>query len=312
MRRDVRAARRARRPAVVLISSGAACLGTLLVCLRLATRCHRTSCAPQAPTGVEAPTRVEGHYDARKGAAGYSPVVAAFGSLAVPAVILLFTLKRPVGMAPEEWAKAVTLTAGLLVVGILGSVFSSLGLAGIAGEQYETDSIPPAVLWTGLSAAIAIVAIVSAFEILGAIYFTGLDTLFVLGVAATGAGSLSFVSLVLVDAPDVKHAGSRRRILNREQGVAWAYRASAIGLVPIGVALCLRLNNLMISLNTAVMDVLVISGLLVSFLSPLIGGWRSYSAKHTDPLAVQLYEAFLAAILIGIFAGTAIDLHPVG
>ena len=42
-----------------------------------------------------APAKAEGRYDIRRGAEGHAPIIGAFGVLAVPAIVVLFTVPRP-------------------------------------------------------------------------------------------------------------------------------------------------------------------------------------------------------------------------
>lgn len=57
-----------------------------------------------APAQSAELNRSEGRYDVRRGAAGYSPVIGTFGALAVPAIIVLFTVPRPPGPQQAPWS----------------------------------------------------------------------------------------------------------------------------------------------------------------------------------------------------------------
>ncbi|MGI5359757.1 hypothetical protein ACQI4E_31285 [Streptomyces sp. CA-252508] len=123
--------------------------------------------SPERPGPV-----VTGHYDVRRGAAAYAPIVGSFGALSVPATIVLFTT------AGSGDTTLVSLAAGLLVVAMIGSLTGSIALAAIGAEVDETANLPAAVMFVAVPVVVSLVSVLSAFATLAAIHLPTQKTLF--------------------------------------------------------------------------------------------------------------------------------------
>src|SRR4051812_28131439 len=98
----------------------------------------------------------EGWYDLRKGASAYAPIVGSFGSLAVTAIVVVFTVSA--GRIPQT---QVALSTGLLVIGFFGSLLGAFGLAAIGAENDPTANLGAAIMF------IAVPVVVSTTATLG-------------------------------------------------------------------------------------------------------------------------------------------------
>ena len=123
-----------------------------------------------------------GRYNIRMGASTYAPIIGLFGSLTVPAIVLAFDI-APKG--PDQKEK-IALTTGLLVIGLLGSLLSALGLSALGAEERPTANLSPAIMLHAVSAAIAIASVFGALEVLAAYYHSSAKTLFSVATASAG------------------------------------------------------------------------------------------------------------------------------
>ena len=115
--------------------------------------------------------RVEGWYDIRRGAAGYAPIVGAFGALSVPAIVFLFTIlsSEPPRMFTKQ-VPVIALAGGLLIVVVIGSLAGAIGLAAIGAERDATANLVPATMFLAVAVSISLIAVLAAFEALATLY----------------------------------------------------------------------------------------------------------------------------------------------
>lgn len=106
----------------------------------------------------------EGFYDPRRGATGYSPVVATFGALAVPALVVLFTNLNDIP------ADRLVLSSGLPVVGIIGSLIGAFGLAAVGTERDGTANLGAVIMFIGVPVAVSMFSVLGAFEVLADVF----------------------------------------------------------------------------------------------------------------------------------------------
>jgi hypothetical protein len=66
---------------------------------------------------AESVITAKGRYDPRQGAGGYAPIIGALGALAVPGIVIIFTI--PTKPTPHQ-VQLMTLAAGLLIVSVNG------------------------------------------------------------------------------------------------------------------------------------------------------------------------------------------------
>lgn len=138
----------------------------------------------------------EGMYDARQGAAAYAPIIGVFGSLAVPAIVVVFTI-NPRIVATQ--AAAIGLTVGLLVVGLVGSLLAAMGLAAIGAERHPTANLTAAIMLIAIPTTVSIAGILAAFQVLVSVYIPHSASLFAYIVAAGGGFGVLFNAFAVAD-----------------------------------------------------------------------------------------------------------------
>lgn len=110
-----------------------------------------------------------------------------------------------------------SLAAGLLIVAMVGSLISSIAMAGIGGEQDETANIPAEIMYEAVAVVISVASVLAAFEALAALYLPSIKTLFILMTGFGGLVGLFFTTLVVADSV---HAGPT----DVDDRVAWRKR----------------------------------------------------------------------------------------
>jgi len=191
---------------------------------------------------IPSTSEAEGHYDVRRGAAAYAPIVGAFGALAVPTVTVLFT------STPPGKALLVTMATGLLVVATIASLTGSIGLAAIGAERDETANLPPAVMCIAVAVVVSIVSVLAAFEVLAAIYLPSARTLFSIITGVGGLAGAYFTSFTVGDCyrtgprdPSVRPVWlARQWIQDQRSGYKHAQRLAILGAIPILMAMAVR------------------------------------------------------------------------
>lgn len=250
--------------------------------------------------------RPEGRYDVRHGAAGYAPIVGAFGALAVPAIILLFT----VSPKPTAHQTAfIALAAGLLIVAMIGSLMGSIGLAGIGAEQDPTANLIPATMFLSIPVVVSIVAVLGAFEVLASIYLPESKTLFALITGFGGLASVFFVSFVIGDSwhlgptdESVKAEWLKTQwIQTRAQAYKRAEVVAGLSAVPALVGIIARIAGLDIPLTMMRADWLV----GVAFGFAMVGTfWGVFRTEHhIDGIqrGLRPYEAYSSTLAMSFY-----------
>jgi hypothetical protein len=137
----------------------------------------------------------QGYHDIQRGAAGYSVVVGAFGALAVPAIVLVFTAP------PTHVANAQTLevfATGLLVTGMFGSLLGAIAFAYLAAERDPIAALAPAIVFAAVPVSVSFSSILGAFEVLAVLYQPSAKGLFAITVAAGGLFGVIYSSLAVI------------------------------------------------------------------------------------------------------------------
>lgn len=75
----------------------------------------------------ESGAATHGHYDLRKSAGNYAPIVASFGALAVTAIVVVYS------SGTKGTVDQLTAATGLLAVAVLASFLGAFGFAYIQG-----------------------------------------------------------------------------------------------------------------------------------------------------------------------------------
>lgn len=258
---------------------------------------------------------VQGRYDLRQGAGGYAPIVGAFGALAVPGIIVLFTI--PPKLAPHN-TLLITLAAGLLMVSVIGSLIGSISLAGIAAEQELTANIPAAIMHAAVPVAISVIDTLASFEVLSAIYLPDSKALFALIAGAGGACAVFFIAFSVGDS---WHAGpadpsDRKRYIRKpwvqthEQAYKSSNRVTLAGLVPVAFGMVLRGFQVIAPISSPSVNSMVGVGLVLSIVGTFVGNMRMGHRPDGIQMPLQPWEAYGTTLVLGVYVFALMILLP--
>lgn len=271
------------------------------------SRGRKTSRAETSSDLCSSATETEGRYDIRRGAAGYSPVIGTFGALAVPAIIVLFTVSRPPG--PHE-APLVALAAGLLIVAMIASITGSIGLAAIGAEQDATANLVPATMFLAVAVSVSLVAVLAAFEVLAVIYLPGSKTLFAVITGAAGLAGTFFTALSIADSwhtgpadPAEKRVWQKTQWLkSQQQADRQTLAAIGISSVPAVTGIVLRIAGVHTSPTDADATWLVVAALALALAAVAKGAFRTRHPVAGPQKGLRRGEAYGTTIAISLYA----------
>ena len=258
---------------------------------------------------------VGGHYDVRQRAAGYAPIIATFGALAVPAIIVLFTL--PPKPAPQT-APFIALAAGLLILAMIGSFTGAIGMAAIGAEQEPTANLPAAIMFVAVPAALSVIAVLAAFEVLAAIYLPHSKTLFAVIVGVGGMAATFFTAFAIGDSWHTGPADPVERRLwlrtqwlrSHAQAYKWANLAGGIGVIPAVTGILVRILGAGVAPTTSVVNWLVGSGLGLVITGTAFGMLRTSHPVDGVQKSLRPFEAFGTTLAIGLYVLTLMIFLP--
>lgn len=247
----------------------------------------------------------EGQYDIRKGAAAYSSIAASIGSLAVTAIVVIFTVPSEV---PEA---SIALAAGLLAIAFLGSILGSFGFAAIGAEQDPTANIGKAVLYASVAVSIAIVGTFGAFEVLASIYAP--KSVWVFG-AMTGLAGFFSILFTAASIPD--SVGLHPRTMDTKAYDAWRRRqwlqsrghalkvmyivVTACG-VPVLLATIVRISaGRVIALDSTGVNWVVLLGAVFTLVGAVMS-FVSHPETGNDQRSVVRADVWTPHVLISLF-----------
>lgn len=264
---------------------------------------------------TEPTVSVQGRYDLRQGAGGYAPIVGALGALAVPGIIVLFTVPTK---PSRDTALLITLAAGLLIVSVIGSLIGSISLAGVAAEQELTANIPPAVMCVAVPVVISIIDTLAAFEVLSAIYLPHSKTLFALIAGAGGACGVFFTAFAVGDS---WHAGptdeaDRERYIRKpwirshEEAYRKTTEVALVSLVPIVLGMFLRGFHVTVPVSSSIVNWMVGTGLVLSIAGVLAGNNRTAHPPTGIQIPLQPWEAYGTTLILGLYVLAFMILLP--
>ncbi|MFC8917669.1 hypothetical protein ACGF5F_27745 [Streptomyces sp. NPDC047821] len=253
-----------------------------------------------------------GHYDVRRGAAAYAPIVGAFGALSVPATIVLFTT------AGSGDPTLVSLAAGLLVVAMIGSLTGSIALAAVGAEVDETANLPAAVMFVAVPVVVSLVSVLSAFATLAAIHLPAQKTLFAVIAGVGGLAGTYFTSFAVGDSwhpgprdPEVREEWLKRQwITSREVAYRECGRLAVISSVPPLTGLVLRLFDVHVRPTEVSVRVLVVAGLALAMAGTFWGVQRTMHPLDGDQRGVRRCEAYGTALSAGCYTLAVLVLLP--
>lgn len=181
---------------------------------------------PRASAGTMPFRAGEGHYDARRGAAGYATLVATFGALSVPALVVVFTAES------SATGHELALSTGLLAVGVFGSIVGAFSLAAIGAERDPTANLAPAIMYAAVPVATSVLAVLGAFEVLAAVYAPEAARPFLFIVCIGTVYGVTLTAMVIGDAPGPHPRTKTAAELDKWRATQWlrdrrgAYRAT--------------------------------------------------------------------------------------
>jgi hypothetical protein len=254
------------------------------------------------------PMRAKPGYDLRRGVTGYAPIVGTFGALAVPAIVLLFQGPVP---AMHHKVAFVTLAAGLLIVGLIGSLIGAIGLAAIGAEREPTANIPPAIMFIAVPVVVSVVAILGAFAVLSAIYLPESSTLFALIAGAGGVSGVFFTSFAIGDSwqagptdPHVREDWLKKQwvaIRSHEEAYKWTAIVGSASAIPILVCMAIRGSGLHVTPNMAAANWLVGSGLFLAMIGTYLGNMRTAHPAEGIEQWLRKWEAFGVTLTLSAY-----------
>lgn len=249
----------------------------------------------------------EGQYDLRAGAAGYAPIVGTIGALAVPAIVVVFTI--PTTTAQQD-SRVLGFATGLLIVGMIGSLFGAFGLAAIGAERDPTANLVPAIMYISVPVAVSVVAIVGAFEVLATIYTPQSATLIAFMVGAIGLLGVLFCSFAIGDmmgsGPSDRSAFQRwvctQWIKDRRMAYAWAERVALISAVPAAAGIGLRFADVTVYASTLSINVIVGVGVGLTFVGTAQSMLRTSHVLDGPQRGLRPWEAFSTCLIISCYS----------
>jgi hypothetical protein len=255
------------------------------------------------------PIRTQPGYDLRQGAAAYAPIVGTLGALAVPGIIVLFTVSKPVTV---HHVALITFAAGLLIVAVIASLIGAISLGAIGAEREPTANMPPAIMFIAIPAVMSLIAILGAFEVLSAIYLPESSTLFML---ITGAGGLSGVFFMAFAIGDSWQAGPTdlwvRRAWLEKQWVAirdhehaykWTRIVGITSCAPIVVEMAIRgWSGIHVTPTRVDANWLVGCGLVISIIGAYLGNTRTAHPAGGPETGLRWQEAFGTTLTLSLY-----------
>lgn len=249
----------------------------------------------------------EGQYDVRVGASSYAPIVGAMGSLAVTAIVVVFTVPQGVPRTPIAFA------AGLLAIGFFGSLMGAFALAAIGAERDPTANLAAATLFTSVPVVLGIVATLGAFSVLSSIYIPESAALFRAITAGGGTFGVVFSVFSIADSvglhpttmspADFEEWLSRQWIRSRSQGLRVSNLVLGVCLVPLVTAAIMRFGfDASFSLGFAAINWVVGVGILISLVGTWLGVMKTTHPKiGNDQAGLRPYEAWVPDLMISFY-----------
>ncbi|GLZ02307.1 hypothetical protein [Actinoplanes sp. NBRC 103695] len=257
-----------------------------------------------------------GHYDVRRGAAGYAPIIGAFGALSVTAIVVVFTV--PASRSAHS-GLYLMLATGLLVVAMLGSLLGAIGLAAIGAEKVPTANLAGSVMYIGVPVGVSVAAILGAFEVLAALFLPASTQLFATIVAAGGAFGVIFVAFAIADsvslgpADEQEHATwsrTKRWLKDRDEANRWSSIVAAVGVMPILVSTILRFAGVSARPTSVAANMLVGIGIGFTIVGTLASLLRSSHRSDHKQIELRKREAFMTTLAVGFYVALLMVFLP--
>jgi hypothetical protein len=247
--------------------------------------------------------RPEGRYDIRRGTAGYAPIIGTFGALAVPAIIVLFTVPTP------AQPHMVALAAGLLIVAMIASITGAIGMAAIGAEQDPTANLVPATMFLAVAVAVSLVSVLAAFEVLAAMYLPHSETLFAVITGSAGLLGAYFTALSIADSwhtgptdPAEKNRWlTTQWIKSQEVAEKQTLMVLAVGAIPALAGIAMRVFGAHLGLTPAIATWLVAAALALALGAVTIGAFRTRHPVDGRQKGLRRREAYGTTMAISVY-----------
>lgn len=260
---------------------------------------------------------LKGQFDLRAGVAAYAPIIAVFGSLSVPAIVLILTVPTLSGDCKTS-KSSLALATGLLVIGMFGSLLGALAAAAIGAERAPTANLTAAAMYMAVPAMASVVSVLGAFEILVSMYAPSSTALFAMIVAAAGAFGVLFTSFAIADSPSLGPSDPElyqewiegQWLQDRVTAQKWARIVTGVALCPIIAAVILWWCRISAAPAAGPNNALVGTALGLTIFFTARSQLRATHAASGKDKGLHRYEAFLSCISIGAYTAAVLMLMP--
>jgi hypothetical protein len=242
--------------------------------------------------------------------------VGLFGSLSVPAIVVVFTVPTPV--LAENGART-AFAIGLLVIGMFGSILGAVGLAAIGAERDPTANLAVAIMLIAIPTVLSIAAVLAAFEVLAVLYVPDARMIFTLITGAGGIFGLLFNAYSVSDSvglgpkdPEEHELWLKTQWLtSRANAYRWGQRVAIYTALPLAVATVLKVViDFRVSLNATGINILIGIGILLTLLGTFLSVGRTAHPVNGPQMGVRPIEAFGTNIVISLYVTALIICLP--
>lgn len=249
-------------------------------------------------------------YDLRRGAGGYAQILSTFGALAIPSIIVVFTLRGDHPLTADQELKIV----GYLCLTIIGSVGSAFGFAALAAERERTPNLAPAIMAVSFPATVTFVTLFSAVAVLVEHYLHTSGPVFVGLVAVSGILGIYLTAATLVDSVFFVRNPALQRNQQWPHDVDHAarhfWRLSGTGIVVVVLAVILRLQDWYL-LNSATAFSVYLPVVAVAVIVAVgFGVSRAQHDKNGQSDGTGPVEAYLLCGAAMVFTACTILTNP--
>lgn len=263
----------------------------------------------------ETPAVTHGHYDPRKAAANYAPIVASFGALAVTAIVVVFS------SSTEGTSEQLAAATGLLAIAVLASFLGAFGLASIGAEDRPGVNQPAVILFHSVPVAISFISILGAFQPLAEIYIPDSTLLFSHITAAGGTAATIFMAFIVGDSYNVHPAGLQPEQISQWRATQWlktrkaatghAWTFTVAAVLIIGYSILLRNTEGHIGPQLGFIRVSLNAALIVTLAGSALGLLKSRAGNQPEKQrGLRAWEAIATITAVGFYTASVIVALP--
>jgi hypothetical protein len=262
-----------------------------------------------SPTGPD-----EGEYDVRQGAASYAGIAASVGSLAVTAIVLVFTVAKGVDK------ESIALATGLLSIAFMGSILGAFAFAAIGAEKDPTANIGKAVIYASLPVTVSLVGTFGAFEVLASTYTAKSAWIFTVMTGVVAAFAVAFNAASIPDSLDLHPTimppdeydqwRERQWLQDRPQARRIQYLVIGLCAGPIIIATALSaLGVVGPELTTNVVNGVILLGVVIVLMGAL-RGFVTHPERGNDQKSLSSNDAWIPNVLLAVFTCILLVILP--